>query len=373
MIATRCTLAGLFVVAAATGCNGPKANNGAGSGRRLIEEKLLTTSPGGPLGRFDDVVVGFGSTGPDVLIRSDRGWFTEKTDTEPGFVAEVVRVGDVVVAVGASGRWTLRSTDEDLTKLKPVIWVRSSRGDWSRASLPSTASGWLTGVAMTDTAVVAVGRSVGNDGDAYALSSDHSMQSWTLASIGSGTGLQLVSSVAANADSFVAFGVTQGADPPPFPAALWTSRGGQTWTAEPQQDNLDRASDLGVLRADGSVLSIGGANARDPFPQTRLARYSSPSTRPNYVDLGLLDLVGVKASATAISAVAVPRLRGVSDRIWYFPNLDQDDPAHVDLPIKASDVLELRVVRSSVLASSQNLYFVVKTNQKERAYGIEQI
>jgi hypothetical protein len=374
MITTRRTLLAMFVtVAVAAGCTSHEKINSEGTGRRILEEKLLAAAPGGPLQPLDEVVPGFGLDGPDVLIRSDKGWFTETIDGEPGFVTDVVRVGDAVVAVGATGARRLGATVDELGELRPVIWIRSAAGGWARAFLPPTEHGWLTGVAKTDMAVVAVGRTIGSDGDAYALSADHNMQAWTSASLGSGAGLQLVSSVAANATSFVAFGVVEGADPPPFATALWTSLDGRGWTAAPHQEKGNRASDLSVLRADGSVLSIGGANTRNSFPQALLARYSSASEPATYVDLGELDAIGVRASASVVAAVAVPRLRTVNDKVWFFPTLDQANATHVELPIKAKDVDELRLVRGSVLESSRNVHFAVQIDRKVRVYQIEEI
>ena len=374
MITTRRTLIAMILIGVvAAGCTSHQEGDGAGPGRRIVEEKLLATPPGHPLPQFDEVVAGFGVNGPDVLIRSDKRWFTETIEREAGFVTDVVRVGDAVVAVGASGAQSLGSTFEDVAQLKPAMWIRSSAGVWARASLPLNESGWLTGVAKTDTVVVAVGRTTGSDGDAFALSSDHGLQSWTSALLGSGPGLQFVSSVAANASSFVAFGAMQGADAPPFPTALWTSADGRTWTSASRQEKADQGSDLGVLRADGSVLAVGGADSRASFPQTNLARYSSASEPPSYVDLGQLDVIAVKASASVVAAVAVPRLRTGKERLWFFPILDQGDATHVELPINVKDVLDLRVVRGSVLESSQNLYFAVKSNRTVRVYRIEHV
>jgi hypothetical protein len=361
----------LLAVAAATGCSSHEKT--VGSGQRMVEERLLTASPGGPLERSDDVGAGFAVDGPDILIRGDNGWFTETIEREAGFVTDVVRVDDAVVAVGATGARKLGPTLEDVAQLKPVMWMRAATGVWTRASLPSSEFGWLTGVAKTSTVVVAVGRTAGSDGDAFALSSDHSMQSWTSALLGSGPGLQLVSSVAANATSFVAFGVMQGADPPPFPTAVWTSLDGATWTSAPRQEKADQTPDLSVLRADGSMLTVGGADPRDSFPQTSLTKYSSASEPPSSVDLGQLDAVALKASASVVAAVAIPRLRTVNDRLWFFPMLDQGDATHVELPIKVKDVLDLRVVRGSVLESSQNLYFAVKFDRIVRVYRIENV
>ena len=374
MVTTPRALIAIFlVVAVAAGCNSKKEPAGEGSRQRVVEEKLLAASPGGPLTRFDDAVAGFGLSGPDVLIRTDNGWFTEKIETEPGFVTEVARVGDAVVAVGATGAQKLGTTVDDVAQLKPVIWIRSATGSWARASLPSTEFGWLTGVAKTNAVVVAVGRTVGPDGDAFALSSDHNMQSWRSATLGSGPGLQLVSSVAANVSSFVAFGVVQGSDPPPFPTALWTSPDGAMWTSAPHQDKANRTPDLAVLRTDGSILSVGGANGSDSFPQTNLARYSSASEPPTHVDLGELDVIAMKSSASAVAAVAVPRIRTANDRIWFFPALDQGRATHVELPIKTKDVRDLRVVRGATSDSSQNLYFAVKFDEAVRVYQIEQV
>jgi hypothetical protein len=255
--------------------------------------------------------------------------------------------------------------------LKPVIWVRASTGAWARATLPSTGPGWLTGVASTNTDVVAVGRTIGADGDAYALRSDRIMHTWTTASLGSGPGLQLVSTVAANATSFVAFGVVEGADPPPFPTALWTSADGQTWAMSPNPGKVNEQ--LCVLRADGSVLAVGGADQRGSFPQTHVSMYPPTGGPTRYFDLGELDVIGVQATASVVAAVAVPRLRNVNDRVWFFPTLLNGAATHVDLPIKAKDVRDLRVVRGSVLDSGHNVYFAVKADDGAHVYQVESV
>jgi hypothetical protein len=371
IIARRACISLLILVALATGCSSTGTGDRVGSGLRVVQEKLLAASPGGRLEQTDQVVAGFAGNGPEVLFRSDKGWFAETLEREPGFVTDVVRVGDMVVAVGATGTWTLPSTFEGMEALKPVIWTRAATGAWARAPLPSTGPGWLTGVAKTNTDVVAVGRTIGADGDAYALRSDHALQAWTMASLGTGPGLQLVSTVAANATSFVAFGVVEGADPPPFPTALWTSADGQTWTASPNPNKV--SEQIGVLRPDGSVLAVGGADRRVPFPQTHVSQYPSAGGPSRSVDLGELDAIGVQATASIVAAVAIPRLRNVNDRVWFFPTLMEGTATRVELPINAKDVLDLRVVRGSVLDSGHNLYFAVKTDRGTRVYQIEHV
>jgi hypothetical protein len=371
MITRRARTTLLMLVALATGCSSTGKGDRVGTGLRVVEEKLLAPSPGGRLERFDEMVAGFAGNGPEVLFRSDKGWFAETLEGEPGFVTDVVRVGDMVVAVGATGSWTLPSTFEGMEALKPVIWTRAATGSWARAPLPSTSPGWLTGVAKTNTDVVAVGRTIGADGDAYALRSDHTMQAWTTASLGSGPGLQLVSTVAANATSFVAFGVVEGADPPPFPTALWTSSDGQTWVTSPNPGKVNEQ--LCVLRADGSMLAVGGADQRGSFPQTHVSLYPSAGGPARYFDLGELDVIGVQATASVVAAVAVPRLRNVNDRVWFFPTLLNRAATHVELPIKARDVSDLRVVRGSVLDSGHNVYFAVRTDKGTRVYQLEHI
>ena len=173
-----------------------------------------------------------------VFVFGDGAWELATTPEGVGTLGDIAIRGDLVVVAGTNARG------------EAAVWTATlPELDWKQEEIPR-ATADMRGLAMTDSAVVVVGSTFDEEGDAFVLARSAAGE-WERASLPGGRAVPMA--VVATADGFVAGGSSDEAP------AIWTSPDGRAWSAQPAGGTK---GSIQMLAASGDSLMAIGSNER---------------------------------------------------------------------------------------------------------------